>query len=719
MLLTRRPASSCATAARSRVELADGTTIDAPRGVLADVGAPALYRDLVGEAHLPAAFVRDLDRFQYDSRHVQDRLGDRRLRSRGAPEPATRAGTVHLAREHGLRHAVRRRPRDGPDPGAPLRAARADEQGRPHPLTGGHRDGLGLQPRAATSPAATPAASSRHVGRRRHRALRRPDGSGDRGARARASAPASPARHVLAAARARGPRRQPHRAARSAAARWRSPSSSCSGPCPGSGAPRPRSAACSSRRRRPIPAVASTARAARTPPAPRSLADRLRPSPSRIPTRLHEVAQLPPSGAERGEVEHAARFDVGEHRAVPTGCVGVRGDPPVDAIDGLGAGRRSSEYGLGELAVRSATSSRSAARASVCHRSARGSSAMRSRNQSSLSRSASVKCTRAASSTSTPRTRPTPRDREAGAASAIAATPLARARTDTDGAQSVCERGAFRSVETDEQVGQGADQRRDGCLEPLDGRPQLQRVHRGGPTTARLRSTVPPHREEHRVLRRRRHDEVERRRSRAHVDHAEARPRAITCARATRGSGAPVSSSSRERKLIPARFTTAFATTVAVISRRSAWRVDLARRTARGSVTGSSRRGRVAGTGRRERRMRPARVGAPACVNASITASSGAASPKPAAWPFLDLLARREAVRARDRARRPARGARSGARARRRASAPRPAAISSALVCASLSASTSSATSSVISVSSAIRSSARSVRRRSRRATGS
>jgi len=48
---------------------------------------------------------------------------------------------------------------------------------------------------------------------------------------------------------------------------------------------------------------------------------------------------------------------------------------------------------------RSATSSRSAARASVCHRSARDSAATRSLNQSSLSRSASVKCTRATSST--------------------------------------------------------------------------------------------------------------------------------------------------------------------------------------------------------------------------------------------------------------------------------------------------------------------------------
>ncbi len=48
------------------VIVADGETIGAPRGVLADVGAPALYRDLVGEEHLPAQLVADLQRFQYD-----------------------------------------------------------------------------------------------------------------------------------------------------------------------------------------------------------------------------------------------------------------------------------------------------------------------------------------------------------------------------------------------------------------------------------------------------------------------------------------------------------------------------------------------------------------------------------------------------------------------------------------------------------------------------
>jgi phytoene dehydrogenase-like protein len=77
------------------VELADGETITAPRGVLADVGAPVLYRDLVGEEHLPARVVADLDRFQYDPATFKidwALSGPIPWRS----EPATRAGTVHL-----------------------------------------------------------------------------------------------------------------------------------------------------------------------------------------------------------------------------------------------------------------------------------------------------------------------------------------------------------------------------------------------------------------------------------------------------------------------------------------------------------------------------------------------------------------------------------------------------------------------------------------------
>jgi phytoene dehydrogenase-like protein len=77
------------------VETAGGDTIDAPRGVLADVSAPALYRQLVGEEHLPSWFVRSLERFQWD--HGTFKV-DWAL-SGSIPwlaEPAVRAGTVHL-----------------------------------------------------------------------------------------------------------------------------------------------------------------------------------------------------------------------------------------------------------------------------------------------------------------------------------------------------------------------------------------------------------------------------------------------------------------------------------------------------------------------------------------------------------------------------------------------------------------------------------------------
>jgi phytoene dehydrogenase-like protein len=77
------------------VVLADGTEIDAPRGVLADVGAPVLFRDLVGEDLLPPAVVRGLARFRYDFATFKiDWALDGEIPWRA--EPAARAGTVHL-----------------------------------------------------------------------------------------------------------------------------------------------------------------------------------------------------------------------------------------------------------------------------------------------------------------------------------------------------------------------------------------------------------------------------------------------------------------------------------------------------------------------------------------------------------------------------------------------------------------------------------------------
>lgn len=78
------------------VRTADGEEIAAGRAVLAGSGAPALFRELVGEQHLPRDFVDDLDAFQYDSSTIKVDW------SLDAPIPwtaaeARRAGTIHVA----------------------------------------------------------------------------------------------------------------------------------------------------------------------------------------------------------------------------------------------------------------------------------------------------------------------------------------------------------------------------------------------------------------------------------------------------------------------------------------------------------------------------------------------------------------------------------------------------------------------------------------------
>ncbi|MEV1294551.1 NAD(P)/FAD-dependent oxidoreductase [Pseudonocardia sp. NPDC049635] len=85
------------------VQDAAGGRVAARRAVLADVDAPRLYRDLVGEQHLPARFVADLDRFHWDFSTVKlDWALD-------GPVPwtapgARSAGTVHLGADvDGLR----------------------------------------------------------------------------------------------------------------------------------------------------------------------------------------------------------------------------------------------------------------------------------------------------------------------------------------------------------------------------------------------------------------------------------------------------------------------------------------------------------------------------------------------------------------------------------------------------------------------------------------
>lgn len=73
-----------------------GEEVVAARAVLAGAGAPALFRDLVGEEHLPTGYLSDLRSFQYDSATVKVDW------SLDGPVPwaaadARRAGTIHVA----------------------------------------------------------------------------------------------------------------------------------------------------------------------------------------------------------------------------------------------------------------------------------------------------------------------------------------------------------------------------------------------------------------------------------------------------------------------------------------------------------------------------------------------------------------------------------------------------------------------------------------------
>jgi phytoene dehydrogenase-like protein len=77
------------------VRLADGERIRAGRAVLADVSAPALYRDLVGLRHLPDRLVQDLSRFQWDTATFKVNWALSQPIPWTATEPRT-AGTVHL-----------------------------------------------------------------------------------------------------------------------------------------------------------------------------------------------------------------------------------------------------------------------------------------------------------------------------------------------------------------------------------------------------------------------------------------------------------------------------------------------------------------------------------------------------------------------------------------------------------------------------------------------
>ena len=77
------------------VRTASGDHVRVRHAVLADVTAPALYRDLVGAEHLPARLLRDLDRFAWD--HPTFKVNWALDRPVPWTAPGARgAGTVHL-----------------------------------------------------------------------------------------------------------------------------------------------------------------------------------------------------------------------------------------------------------------------------------------------------------------------------------------------------------------------------------------------------------------------------------------------------------------------------------------------------------------------------------------------------------------------------------------------------------------------------------------------
>jgi phytoene dehydrogenase-like protein len=141
---------------------AGGLDYRAQRAVLADVGAPALYRDLVGHEHLPPGVVDDLRRFQG---HCDGRTGGGRDRGPRSRVPRPRPGSVHrdaadvasVQRQLGGRGPERRNGATSPTIGLPS-----------HPRAGSPRDadppalpGVGVGPSRRRSP-------------RRRRSQRRP-----------------------------------------------------------------------------------------------------------------------------------------------------------------------------------------------------------------------------------------------------------------------------------------------------------------------------------------------------------------------------------------------------------------------------------------------------------------------------------------------------------------------------------------------------------------
>ena len=291
----------------------------------------------------PRTCVDDLAPLPVRPGDVQGRLGAVGADPVAGAEAPTHAGTVHLGDSMDVITAVRGRPRAGPDPGPAVRARRADEQGRPDAVAGGHRDGVGVHATSRSGCAATRAERCAACGTR---ARPRPSPTGSK-PRSRRSHPASgrwsPAATCCPRPRSSALRRQPrgrrarrrhHRAAPAARLPTRSR---------GSVAPRRPSEGCSSRRRRRTRVEACTARAAPTRPGPRSSPTASAASPAGAAARRYDEGDAAPRSVEVGQLAEGAperrrgvarsktpaALDVGDERAVALD----RGDgaPPIQA----------------------------------------------------------------------------------------------------------------------------------------------------------------------------------------------------------------------------------------------------------------------------------------------------------------------------------------------------------------------------------------------------
>ena len=184
----RRPGDRARSAARW-VSRSRESRVTATKAVLADTDVVALYRHLVGAAHLPARVMDRLTRFERGPGTVKidwalaEPIPWRDAAVRGA-------GTVHLADSSQELTFTTAELGERSRAGEAIRPARSDDHQRREPQPGGHRGGVGLRARAAGgSRRRGPRRHHRQVERARDRGVRPPDGGSHRVARARLPRP--------------------------------------------------------------------------------------------------------------------------------------------------------------------------------------------------------------------------------------------------------------------------------------------------------------------------------------------------------------------------------------------------------------------------------------------------------------------------------------------------------------------------------------------------